>query len=278
MKTPSNKTLILGAFCLSIVASVGAFKIGEARRVASEASRNTASAVYIDIQKTNKEGALLQRALKNIDLDATLGSSTAGNPFAPSPNDTLTDSLAKNLFLSYANQQSGNSSQSDEAIANTIVSQISTADLPRAPFTLSNISMFTPKSKDEIRAYGNAVGTIIRANYTTISNKKGMSLKEIAEIHKKIGNEIIAVKTPAALAEAHLSIANDYSLLGSSFAIIAEDEKKDPLKSLLAVRTATDAADDLNITYQNVSNYFTKNDILFVNGEPGVIWSLIVPN
>ncbi len=278
MKTPSNKTLILGALCLSIVASIGAFKIGEAKRLALSEDLKKQSAVYIDVQKTNKEGELLQEALKNIDISATLGTTTSDNPFAPTPNDTLTDSLAKNLFLSYANQQSGGSSETDTDMANALVSQINTSVLPLAPYSLASVSLFTPKSNADIRAYGNAVGEVIKTNYIVIANNKGIELKTIGEIHKKIGAEIIAIPAPANVAQNHLAVANNYALLGESFEIIATEEKKDPLKSLLAIRTATDAADSLNNTYVQMNNYFSKNDIIFENGEAGLFWSLIVPN
>ncbi len=277
MKTPSNKTLILAALCLSIVASIGAFKIGEARKMAV-ADRNVQGAVYIDIQKTNTESALLQEALKKIDMTATFGTSTDVNPFAPSPNDTLTDSLAKNLFLSYANQQNGGSEQSDDDIAVQLVNQINTAALPTAPYTIANVEIYSPRTKDELHAYGNAVGQVIKNNYTVIAENKKIELKAIAQIHKKIGTEIIAIKAPVSIAQLHLAIANDYSLLGDSFAIIADEDRKDPLKSLLAIRTATEAADNLNETYIQVNKYFADNDIIFTNGEPGLMWSLIQSN
>lgn len=278
MNSPSNKTLILGALCLSIVASVGAFKIGEAKRLALAEDLKKQTAVYIDIQKTNNDGALLQEALRKIDIESALGTSSAENPFAPSPNDTLTDTLAKNLFLSYADVQSGNSSRTDEDIANELVSSINTSALPIAPYTLGNISIFNPKSTTDIKIYGNAVGTIIKNNYMVIAQNKGIKLQAIADIHKKIGAEIILVPVPASVAQQHLTIANNYALLGESFSIIAQEDKKDPLKSLLAIRIATDAADSLNTIYTQMTNYFSKNDIIFEKGEPGLFWSLIVPN
>ncbi len=274
MKTPSNKTLILGALCLSVVASIGAFKIGEARKMAIE-DQNKQGAVYIDIQKTNTEGALLQEALRKIDLTATLGTSTTDNPFAPSPNDTLTDSLAKNLFLSYANQQSGDSKRTDDEIATELVSRINTATLPVAPYTLANVEIYSPRTKDELRTYGNTMGQIIKSNLTVIAENKNIKLKEIASIHKKIGAEMIKVKAPSAVAQLHLAAANDYSLLGDAFAIIANEEAKDPLRSLLAIRTATDAADNLNETYIQMNSYFAANGIIFEKGEAGLMWSII---
>lgn len=276
MKLPSNKILILGAISFSIVASVGAYKIGEARRIALENQKNEGG-FYVDIEKTNEESDFLRRTLQNLDFDQVLGSSSEANPFAPAQSDTLTDAFAKNIFLSYAGIESGSDSRTDDEVANDVISQIDTSTLPKNPFTLANINIYSPRTTDEIRGYGNAVGSIIKENYTTIYNRKNsISLSEIAQVHKKIGNEIIAIPVPNAISTDHLQLANSYVLLGDSFEIIAEQEKKDPLRSLLAVRTAQDAGGRLEDSYKVINSYFAKNGILFNNDEPGVVWSRIV--
>ena len=60
----------------------------------------------------------------------------------------------------------------------------------------------------------------------------------------------------------HLAIANDYVILGASFEIIGNEEKNDPVKSLLAVRSSRDASENLDKTHLEINNYFYKNDIL----------------
>lgn len=277
LKVPSNKTLILGAVCLSLVAAIAAFKIGEAKRMSLRANMSRESAVFIDLQKTNEEGQLLQAALRNLDVQAAIGTSSDENPFSPSVNDTLTDSLAKNLFLTYAQIQNGNDARTDEEIASGIVGQIDTAALPKAVFSLSNVKIVSPRTAEDIKTYGNRVGAIIKDNYTYIADRKDtIKLAEIAQIHKKIGTEMIAIPAPTAIAQMHLAMANDYALLGASFEIISSQEKKDPLKSLLAIRTAKDSAENLDQVYKEINSYFAKNAILFTNEEPGVVWSRIV--
>ena len=275
MTVPRTKTLTLLAICLSAISIVAAFKIGEARKRTLEAERS-GSAVYIDLEQTNESTKILQTALQNLQLNTMLGTSSVENPFIPKENDTLTDALAKNIFLSYAELQNNNA-LSNDTIANNVINSINTSDLPRSDYSLSNIAISESQTSASIKAYGNRVGAIIKDNYTIIANKKdNIELTEIARLHKAIGNEIINTSVPAALAQQHLVIANSYALLGKSFDIIATEEQNDPLKSLLAIRTAKDASENLNNAYTEVNNYFIKNDILFNNNEPGIIWSTIV--
>lgn len=274
---PGNRVLILGAICLSIVAAIGAYTIGEKRREAMQSQAQKQSVVYIDLQGTNEGSILLDQTLQKLSTEALLGTSTSQNPFTPSPDDTLTDRLAKEVFLTYAGQEAGTEHRSEEQIVNSIISQIDTSVLPQSVFSLVHVNMFAPRTDEEIHAYGNTVGSIIKDHYVVIANsKKEIQLAEIGEIHKKIGNEIIKVRVPAAIAQQHLALANAYVVLGESFIIIATDEKKDPLKSLLAIRTAKDAAENLDTNSKEINSYFNKNAILFTNDEAGIIWSRIV--
>lgn len=275
MTVPNNKILILAAVCLSVVACVGAYKIGEARK-ASLAALNSQGAVYLDIQATNDSNAILQEALKKISQDTTLGTSSEENPFAPKEGDTLTDSFAKNIFLSYAEKENGVSNLDNVTISNKIISAIDTSSTPQAEYGFSRVKISNDATQAGVRAYGNKVGAILKDNYTAISNGKAdMSLAEMAAIHSKIGREIIEVPVPGGIAQSHLALANGYSILGSSFTTIASEEKKDPLKAVLAIRAAKDAADNLTSTYTTINSYFANNGILFSNEEAGIIWSRI---
>lgn len=273
MKTPSNNILILGAICLSVVAGIAAYKIGEARK--NLVAKNQANrAVYVDIQKTNAEAAILESALAKINQDLALGVGTSTNPFAPSPDDTLTDSLAKKVFVSYAEAESSGSQSNPDEIAASIVANMNVSDLPKPTFNVGDVLLFVPKTKDEVRTYGNLSGNVVLTNYSAIANSQTQShdLAYIAKIHTKIGEELMKIKVPASISQHHLNIANGYSMLGQSFSIIASQEKKDPLKALLAVRTANEAAKNMNSSLEKIQTYFEQNDILYDNTEAGSIW------
>ncbi len=277
LTVPGNRVLILGAICLSIVAAIGAYTIGEKRREAMQSQAQIQSAVYIDLQNVNEGGDLLEATLQKLSTESLLGTSTVTSPFTPSPEDTLTDRLAKEVFINYAGQEAGTETRSETEVINSIISQIDTSALPQSVFTLTNVKMYVPRTNEDIKTYGNAVGEIIKDNYKVIADKKQtIGLAEIGEIHKKIGNEMIKINTPTTVAQQHLALSNAYVVLGESFIVIANDEKKDPLKSLLAIRTAKTAAENLDTNNKEINSYFTKNGILFTNDEAGIVWSRIV--
>ncbi len=277
LTVPGNRVLILGAICLSLVAAIGAYTIGEKRRESLQSQTQRQSAVYIDLQNASEGGDLLEATLQKLNNESLLGTASSTSPFAPSVDDTLTDRLAKEVFINYAGQEAGTETRSEEEVINSIISQIDTSTLPQAVFSLTNVKMAVPRTTEDVRAYGNAIGEIIKANYLVIANKKQtIQLAEIGEIHKKMGNEIIKVTVPTTITQQHLALANAYVILGESFIIIAQDEKKDPLKSLLAIRTAKTAAENLDANNKEINSYFYKNGILFTNDEAGIVWSRIV--
>lgn len=277
MKAPSNNILILSAICLSIIASLSAYKIGEARKVVNESKKKNV-AVYVDIQKTNSDTAKLQEALNKIQLDATLNPEEDANPFAIKNDDTLTDALAKNIFVTYAQRESGKSADDDETVAGMLVGGIDTSALPQATYSLNDIKLLVPRTTDEIKAYGNASGAIIRLYYSLVNTPKYSDgdLRKMAVIHQRIGQELIKIQVPAALAQAHLNLANSYVMFGDSLLIIALEEARDPLKALLSVRTAKDSSENITSAAQEINTYISQNDILYSENEAGVIWQRLV--
>lgn len=268
----------MSAICLSIIASLGAYKIGEARKVLNaEKKKNTA--VYVDIQKSNANNSILEAALANIQGDlAANASGTEENPFAPNPKDTLTDSFAKSIFLSYAERESGMGNDDDEAIASKVIGNIDTSSLPKPAFSLANLQLFAPVSKDEIKKYGNDAGLVIKVNYILLGSPEyaDNDLHKIAQLHKKIGQSLIKVRVPAAMAQSHLNLANAYMMFGESLDILATQEHVDPLKALLSVRTAEESGNNIAKSAGEINSYLNQNDILYSDNEPGLIWPRMV--
>lgn len=277
-KAPSNKILILSAICLSIIASLGAYKIGEARKTLNE-EKKKGSAVYVDIKKSNADNDLLEAALANIQGNSTLNASGSDeNPFAAKPNDTLTDSFAKSIFLSYAERESGMSNDDDETIANDIIGKIDVSSLPKPAFSLSNINLFVPISTQDIKKYGNEAGAVIKVGYVRLGSPEyaDNDLAKIAELHKSIGQKLIKVRVPSALSQSHLNLANAYVMFGDSLEILATQQQIDPLKALLAVRTAEEASKNITASSEEINTYLNQNDILYSDNEPGLIWPRMV--
>lgn len=264
--------MILSAICLSVIASLGAYKIGEARKVLNEERRKT-GAVYVDFKPTDPSNALLQAALENIESDET-ASGTDDNPFTPKPTDTMTDSFAKSIFLTYAERESGQRSDDDASIANSVIGQIDVSNLPKVAYSLNNVQLFVPMTNDEVKKYGNDAGTVIKNNYLLLGTPEyaDNDLRKVARLHKQIGQALIQIKVPAALAQSHLNLANAYVMFGDSLDVLATQEKVDPLRALLSIRTAEESSKNLTKAAGEINSYFEQNDILYSDNEAGLIW------
>ena len=100
------------------------------------------------------------------------------------------------------------------------------------------------------------------------------SLTKIANVYEQLGNELIKIKVPSQIASSHLSLANDYILTAEAFRMI-EQQSKDPVKSLLGVKTAKTAGEDQDQMLTNISRYFKSNGIIFNKTDVGNMWNSI---
>ncbi len=257
---------------------MGAYKIGEARKTINESSQKNA-AVYVDIQKTNPETAALQEALSKIQLEATLNpKEDTGNPFDPKADDTLTDTLAKNIFITYAQRESGKNTDDDEILAGNIIGGIDTSALPQATFSLKDVILFVPQTTEDIKRYGNEAGVVIKQYYSLVASPaySDGDLRKISIIHKRIGQDLIKVRVPAALAQSHLNLSNAFVMFGESLLLIALEEQGDPLKALLSIRTAKDSSESILRSSVEINTYLNQNDILYSENDAGLIWQGLI--
>ncbi|MEN9649169.1 MAG: hypothetical protein RL094_136 [Candidatus Parcubacteria bacterium] len=279
MKLPGQHVLILGAICLSILGGVGAYKYAQYKK-AAEALRNrngiVASAAGTNADTQSKEYAEILAQIELAKIDAA--ASTTANPFLPSPNDTMTDSLSKNVFISYLKYQGDDNldAAGQAEIANAVVSNIDASKLPGLKYSLNSIKMTYSVNVADIKLYGNTFATIRNKHLAQIAANSqfyNTHLVELGAILSQLGEELMKMNVPSEVALPHLDIANAYIRSGESFKIIS-GQAKDPLKALLGVKVFKDDLDRQTEMYTQISNYFSNNGILFDTTEPGIMWNI----
>ncbi len=284
MTLPGQNVLILGAICISIIGSIGAYRFAEYQKATSLSNSGykqgslVASGGGSDTASSSRVSGNYAQILTNIELANIDAKAAYENPFLPKDSDTLTDRLSKNVFVSYLQTQKsdGSAANSQEELATQVVANIDTSQLPTAKYSLNTVNMFYPKTKAEIKAYGNAFAEIRTRNLQIIAANPAKYEKDIAavgDIMKKIGEELITIRVPSEVALAHLDIVNGYIRTGEAFKIIA-DEKKDPLKALLGLKIFKEENEKQAEMFTQIGNYFVKNAILFDKAEPGDMWNV----
>jgi hypothetical protein len=269
LKLPSKKILTLAASCIALVAILSAYRVALAMRQ----SRGTGSSISVatDASSANSK---LQGALQ--DADEAQASST--NPFAPSPNDTMTDTLSKGIFSAYAQTQVADDDGTDEPDTDTAINQalssVDTSTLPKPRYSLNDITISSSIGAGDLRNYANQFATIQNTGFQLIANNPGKynnDLNAIGTVYYSIGEQLIKMSVPSPLVEEHLEITNDFIFSADNFKLITQQDS-DPMKALLALRHYKDANVAEDAAYTEIAYYLRSNGILFDQSEPGYMW------
>ena len=278
MKNSSShsKVLILGAICISVLAGVLSYRIAD---IQNKKARNMPTKLSDAFNITGgAEDEALNKMLSAIDGSNQLLSipSEEEDPFTITDKDSATSRLAKQVYYDYVNQEAGNSDLTVTDIAQNALSQLSSADLPRAKYNLNNILFTNQSSKEDLRLYGNNFAEIYIRNLMTVANnqeKYSNSLPALADIYENISKELLKIKVPVQISSSHLAIVNNFQITADSFRLI-DKQSQDPVKSLLGVKAAKEASEDNDQMFINIGKYFNNNAIIFGNNEVGEIWNV----
>lgn len=272
-KGPSKQILITIAVCFSVILGSVAYKVALSQK--TEAIQDSIVAMQGNSTTT---GDLIANALQEAQLNALTGeNATSANPFDVQSGDTLSDRISKKVFTGYlvAQQSDGVTDESASGVADSVISQINENDLPQPQFLNSQVKVFKPNSKDQIKQYGNSLAKIILATYQTVANNKAKYNSDalaLAKLYKNLGNSIMGQSAPIDMVSNHAGLANSYVLTGQGLEMLAAQDT-DPVKALLGLKTIKDVDQSQMQVLINISAYFKKNDIIFTSTDSGSFWN-----
>lgn len=267
---PGRNIFILAAVCLSVVVIAVVVKEKNERTVLAQEK----SALFAST--TSKSITGIRDIITKTESDMAFATET--NPFAPSETDTLTDTLSKNIFLSYAqydNQGLLDTSEGPLQIAENVIANIDTTKLPQNVYTYSQVKTFTPKIALDLITYGNLYAEAEIGNLSLIKKNPKVyegDLAAMGRLYKKVGADLMKIKTPTLIATNHVAIANAYAIMGDSLVNISESQK-DPLKATLSVKLFREALTLQTENYLEIAAYIQGSGIIFPTTSPGAIFN-----
>ncbi len=270
MKAPGRNIFILAAVCISIVIISIVVK-EKSKRVAASKQVSTLFATTSSSTITN-----IRDIIVNNEADLALATNT--NPFAPSESDTLTDTLSKNIFLSYVKYDAQgllDSQEGPDQIAENILLGIDTEKLPQSSYTYNQVKVFTPTIAGDLINYGNQYAQAEVGNLSLIKKNPKQynnNLSAIGELYKTIGADMMKIKTPFPVATNHLAIANAYDMMGQSLINISQSTE-DPLKATLSVKVFKESVTTQYTNYMEIADYIQGSGIIFAENAPGAIFN-----
>lgn len=271
---PHRKILILGAVCISIIAILLTYKISSEKRILAEQK----SDLIVTGGRTEEEVSADQKIIDALNKAkmATLGAlASSTNPFDPSPKDSLSDRVSKDIFAAYLKyQEDGVAPDGDAIIQNFDYLDINDTD--KNKYTLAFLNIFQPTSVDQIRNYGNTfaktyLNAIEPVNKDVI--KYQADINEMVPIYKSIGESLAKVPVPAAVASFQLELVNQYLKQADAFVLIG-GQVKDPVKALLGLKVVREGIPVQVDMFTHIKNYLNDNGIVYRADEPGNFWNV----
>jgi hypothetical protein len=250
---------------------------------------------------------------KDTDGDGTLDGAEIKanrNPVKRGPKDSLetekttensatttplsqTDKISRELFTKYMSlKQSGKelTPEIEQQLVDTIINQDTFNTLPERKYTAESFRIVrdTPES---LRAYGNAIGIIIKKHAITERDSKGRFLHEVyileqatennseAELdrlntiiksYENMLNELLKLEVPQGATTIHANLAN-----GFSWSIQADKDFqlmfKDAAVSLAALSVYQKASLSTTQGFKDLRALMQKSGVVFGDSEPGYI-------
>lgn len=271
---PHTKILALGAICISIIGIILTSKISTERRLLLENQSNlsvTAGKSEEQILADKKVIEALNKA--KVDSLGALASST--NPFDPSPKDSVSDRFTKDIFSAYLKyEQDGILPDGDSLIQN--LEYLDVNDITKNKYSLSYLNIFAPTNKEQVKAYGNEYARVFLQIVDPVAKntfKYQSDINNMVPIYRSLGENLLKIKVPSAVANEHLELVNQYLKQADAF-ILVGGEVKDPVKALLGLQVIREGMPTQVQMYTRIKTYFSQNDILFEKTEPGFFWNV----
>ncbi len=271
---PHRKILILGAVCISIIGIILTYKITKERRLVAEKGYEL-SVVGGKTEEQRLADQKIIEALNKAKIDSLGALASSTNPFDPSPKDTVSDRFTKDIFSAYLRYEQDGILPDGDSLVNNL-EYLDVSDVQKNKYTLAYLNIFAPTSKDQIRAYGNEYARVFLKIVDPVAKdtfKYQSDINNMVPIYKSLGENLLKISVPSAIANEHLGLVNQYLKQADAF-ILVGGEVKDPVKALLGLQVIREGIPAQVEMYTKIKKYLHENDIVYEKSEPGNFWNV----
>jgi hypothetical protein len=271
---PHRKILILGAVCISIIGIILTYKITEERRLVAEKEYELSVVAGKSEEQILADKKIIE-ALNKAKIDSLGALASSTNPFDPSPKDSVSDRFTKDIFSAYLKYDRDGVLPDGDALVNNL-EYLNIQDVEKNKYTLAFLNIFVPTTKEEIRNYGNEFAqTYLTAIKPVDENlvKYRSDINTMVPIYREIGENLMKIRVPSAVADKHLQLANQFLKQADAF-ILVGGQVKDPVKALLGLKVIREGITSQVEMFTQIKGYLKDNDIIYEKTEPGNFWNI----
>lgn len=225
---------------------------------------------------------------------STLTAHSLNNTGTSSMEENITQSIASKFGAAYFKQklsmQGGkiDPQQFTTAAFNEITNSIKTgiSQVPQDHYAASDFATSADNGSESIRAYINALGTIIEStqfpkkneleiaqNALTSDNFDGLGeLAQFSIGYKTLAENMLGMSVPASMLDTHYAMANSFWRLSTIVHDMAQLHE-DPIKGMVAMNQYTDEAARSVAPLKRIVQEIRNKNFQFVQGEGGVAFT-----
>jgi hypothetical protein len=215
-----------------------------------------------------------------------------GTPSTTELSQTVTARFTRTFFEKYFNKGFGTAGVEEAARTALIDGSIDSvvAEVSDDFYTLADIKTSPNTSINDLRDYGNALGTIFESH--TVANENEVfifkraldtgSEEELAKLdpivtaYADMIEEVRATAPPSVTAKEHLDILNTLVAVHNDI-VAMRNGFVDPLPALVRVKRYQEDATALFYAIDNMRTAFENGGVAFAQGEPGMFFFSLKP-
>lgn len=269
-----NKIYVVAVICIGLITSIWLIqRTPVSKSAVNENSGTVAVKPYVNVEK-NDDWKKMLVSIDNSKIDTSLISKN--NYSIPEEDSTLTDQMSRD-FLSQYLLAVKNDENITSADANNIAQN--TLSLPDyntsvgAKYLPSNLKIINKTDSNTLRIYRNRLLEVIKNRTSKVKDNPIMIVtvalstedeKELSKLdyiikeNRGFVSDLLKIEVPINVVGLHISLLNASSNLLTnleSLRVILGD----PVRGLTGIGQYSQSINDLNLSLENLSNYFTKN-------------------
>lgn len=196
--------------------------------------------------------------------------------FKKSSTDTLSDTIAKDVFSAYLKYNTSGEIDSS-AIKQAVIDNVKNKT-PDIQLTTINSLVIVPSSITNLKDYTLKISTVqnILRNQVALASKKPDQATQIKNIYIVGAKLFLKISVPSDLTEYHLELINGYENYAEGFRLLLL-QSSDPAKALLGLQVAQKGNAQVLDSVQNIKRIINLNQIDYNKSDRIYEWLLDVP-
>ncbi|MES2623452.1 MAG: hypothetical protein V4576_03525 [Patescibacteria group bacterium] len=265
-----KKTLNIASLCL--VALLIVFTMTHTKDSSDKLVANIEADGEVGIVGNPQNADEYQQQIMKAVLDQNLKAfEDTSDSFKKKPTDTMTDTIAKNVFSQYI-EYNTTDTLNMEKIQQETIAAVREHPAQKSNVTLQDIRI-SANTVEGLKSYANTVAAIQNNLYKAVDKIKDKTEATLylQNLYNVTSDLYLKLAVPESMSREHVAIINAYRDYYTSFDLLKLQDS-DPARALTGVQLAKEAQDALVASLESVKKIVLLNNITYTEGDAAFVW------